>query len=191
MEALSEVLRAVKLTGAVFLDVEFRAPWCIAAQGRMARHLMPEAEHFVHYHYVVDGRCCAKVEGLDEIRLEGGDMLVFAHGDQHVMGSSLQLAPARLADILAPPKPGEVASVRHGGDGEVTRIICGFLACDPHLCRPILSALPRIFRVGIRAGPSGEWWPGRARCGTRSRRPCRLAPALTWRSRGSPKSCSW
>ena len=33
MEALSEVLRAVKLTGAVFLNVEFRVPWCIAAQG--------------------------------------------------------------------------------------------------------------------------------------------------------------
>jgi hypothetical protein len=32
VEALSEVLRAVKLTGAVFLSAEFRAPWCIAAQ---------------------------------------------------------------------------------------------------------------------------------------------------------------
>jgi methylphosphotriester-DNA--protein-cysteine methyltransferase len=29
MNALSEVLQAVKLTGAVFLDAEFRAPWCI------------------------------------------------------------------------------------------------------------------------------------------------------------------
>jgi AraC family transcriptional regulator, alkane utilization regulator len=49
VEALSEVLRAVKLTGAVFLSAEFRAPWCIAAQGKLAQLLMPEAEHFIHY----------------------------------------------------------------------------------------------------------------------------------------------
>jgi AraC family transcriptional regulator, alkane utilization regulator len=79
------------------------------------------------------------------------------------MGTSLHLALSRLAEMLPTPKQGEVMSVRHGGEGEATRTICGFLACDPHLCRPILSALPRIFRVGIRAGPSGEWLEGSLR----------------------------
>jgi AraC family transcriptional regulator, alkane utilization regulator len=63
VEALSEVLRAVKLTGAVFLSAEFREPWCIAARGKVARLLMPDAEHFIHYHYIVDGRLRAKVAG--------------------------------------------------------------------------------------------------------------------------------
>jgi AraC family transcriptional regulator, alkane utilization regulator len=163
VEALSEVLRAVKLTGAVFLSAEFRAPWCIAARGKVARLLMPEAEHFIHYHYVVDGRFQASLKGADEVALEAGDVLVFPHGDPHLMGSSLHLAPLPLADMIVPPKPGEVASVRHGGDGEPARIICGFLACDPHLCRPILSALPHMFQVGIRASPSGEWLEGSLR----------------------------
>jgi AraC-like DNA-binding protein len=157
MEALSDVLQAVKLTGAVFLNAEFREPWCIAAQGKLARLLMPGAEHFIHYHYIIDGRCRARVESAPEVELEGGDVVVYPHGDPHLMGSGLHLAPFPLASILAPPKRGEVASVRYGGDGEATRIICGFLACDPHLCRPILSALPRLFRVSIRASPSGEW----------------------------------
>jgi AraC-like DNA-binding protein len=157
MDALSDVLREVKLTGAVFLDAEFRAPWCIAAQGRFARVLMPAAEHFIHYHFVVEGRCCAKVEAAGELDLEAGDVVVFPHGDAHVMGSSLHLAPRSLAEILAPPKRGEVVQVRYGGDGETTRLVCGFLACDPHLFGPILSALPRLFRVSIDNGPSGEW----------------------------------
>lgn len=157
MNALSEVLQAVELTGAVFLDAEFRAPWCIAARGKLAKLLMPDAEHFIHYHYVVDGHCLARVESAGELPLEGGDVVVYPHGDPHVMGSSLHLAPYPLANILAPPNRGEVAAVRYGGDGEATRIICGFLACDPHLCKPILSALPRLFSVSIRAGPSGEW----------------------------------
>ncbi len=157
MNALSEVLQAVKLTGAVFLDAEFRAPWCIAAQGKIAKLLMPGAEHFIHYHYIVDGHCRARVESAGEVPLQGGDVLVCPHGDPHVMGSDLHLATFPLASILAPPNRGEVAAVRYGGDGEATRIICGFLACDPHLCKPILSALPRLFSVSIRSGPSGEW----------------------------------
>jgi hypothetical protein len=32
MDALSDVLRAVQLTGGVFLHAEFFAPWCIAAR---------------------------------------------------------------------------------------------------------------------------------------------------------------
>jgi AraC-like DNA-binding protein len=157
MEVLSDVLQAVKLTGAVFLDAEFRDPWCIAAQGKMARLLMPAAEHFIHFHYIVEGSCYAKVESADEVRLEAGDVVVFARGDSHVMGSALHLAAFPLAQILAPPQPGQVALVRYGGDGVSTRIVCGFLACDPHLFSPILLALPRLFRVSVRAGPSSEW----------------------------------
>ena len=157
MDALSDVLRAVKLTGAVFLDAEFRAPWCIAAQGKMARLLMPAAEHFIHYHYIVDGRCRARVDSAAEVLLEAGDVVVFPHGDPHTMGSGLQLAPQRLTELLSAPKRGEVQLVEYGGDGEATRVVCGFLACDPRLCSPILSALPPVFKVAIRAGPSGEW----------------------------------
>jgi hypothetical protein len=32
MDALSDVLAAVRLSGSVFLDAEFTAPWCIAAR---------------------------------------------------------------------------------------------------------------------------------------------------------------
>jgi len=58
---------------------------------------------------------------------------------------------------MRPPGRGEVALVRYGGDGEKARLVCGFLACDPQLCSPILSALPPVFRINIRRSPSGEW----------------------------------
>jgi hypothetical protein len=31
-DALSDLLRVVRLSGGVFLDAEFTAPWCVAAQ---------------------------------------------------------------------------------------------------------------------------------------------------------------
>jgi len=157
LEALSEVLRDVKLTGAVFLDAEFSEPWCIAARGRFARVLMPEAEHFIHYHLMVDGRCRVRAGEGPEIALEVGDVLVVPHGDEHVMGSNLALAARPLSEVLRPPGRGEIALARYGGDGARTRFVCGFLGCDPQLCRPILAALPSLFRVSIGRSPAGEW----------------------------------
>jgi transcriptional regulator GlxA family with amidase domain len=44
-----------------------------------------------------------------------------------------------------------------GGGGEVTRFVCGYMACDPLLCRPILQGLPPAFKVNLRTDRSGEW----------------------------------
>jgi AraC-like DNA-binding protein len=158
MQALSEVLREVKLNGAAFLDAEFREPWCVVARGRVCRMLMPAAGHFIHYHYVAEGSCRIRTEdGRAEAALTAGDVVVFPHGDDHIVGSDLRLAPISVADIIRPPGRGEVARVQYGGDGAKTRIVCGFLACDPQLCSPILSALPPVFKVNMRSSPSGDW----------------------------------
>jgi AraC family transcriptional regulator, alkane utilization regulator len=156
MDALSHVLRAVELSGAVFLDAEFRDPWCILVRGLLLRQLVPSAEHLISYHYIAEGRCQTKVDG-EALDLEAGDVVAFPHGDPHVMGSALQLAPVPMAEVLRTLKRGELRFVRHGGAGQATRVVCGFLACDPRLLHPVLSALPRAFKVSLRSGPSGEW----------------------------------
>ena len=35
--------------------------------------------------------------------------------------------------------------------------MCGYLACDGELLKPVLAGLPRVVRVNIRTDPSGEW----------------------------------
>src|SRR4029077_4048171 len=44
-----------------------------------------------------------------------------------------------------------------GGGGEVSRFVCGYMACDPYLSRPILGGLPPVFKVNIRTDRSGQW----------------------------------
>ncbi len=41
-----------------------------------------------------------------------------------------------------------------------TRFVCGFLACDSRLCRPLLGALPRMLRVPLGDGPAAAWITG-------------------------------
>jgi transcriptional regulator GlxA family with amidase domain len=47
--------------------------------------------------------------------------------------------------------------MRAGGGGTSTRLVCGYMACDPLLSAPILDALPPILKVNIKADRSGQW----------------------------------
>jgi len=46
---------------------------------------------------------------------------------------------------------------RFGGGGEVTRLVCGYMACEPRLSKVFLSGLPPVLKVGIRNDASGRW----------------------------------
>ena len=157
MDALSDVLRAVKLTGAVFLDAEFHDPWCVAADGALLRQRLPGVEHFVYYHYLAAGRCHAQVRGGESALVDAGQIVVFPQGDAHLMASAPELAPTSIEAVLARSAGGALTRLRHGGSGEATRLVCGFLACDPRLCRPLLAALPRLMTVRLGEGAESEW----------------------------------
>jgi hypothetical protein len=71
MDALSDVLRVVRLKGGVFLHAEFTAPWCIQAQiaPEDCGTLLGGVEHLVLYHYVVEGRLRAQIPARWRIQL--------------------------------------------------------------------------------------------------------------------------
>ena len=57
--------------------------------------------------------------------------------------------------------------IEHGGGGEKTRFVCGFLSCDERLCGPMLETLPRILRVPLGDGPATAWLTSLLHAGTR------------------------
>jgi AraC-like DNA-binding protein len=158
MDALSDVLKVVKLAGGVFLNVEFTNPWSIETppQGDITQVLAPGAGNLVLYHFVAEGACWAKVPGAPATRLGAGELVMIPGGDSHILASDPQLAPVPIASILRPPGPGEVVQLRHGGGGATTRIVCGFLACDS-LGNPLAGALPRLLTLGVRGSSWGGW----------------------------------
>lgn len=159
MDTLSDVLRGVKLTGAVFLHAEFSAPWCVGVPPAtmVAQFLMPAAEHVTRYHLVTNGRCTIRPDGGAPVTLEAGDVVMLPHGESHLIGSDLHQPPASMRGLARPPGWTELPLMRHGGGGEITTLVCGFLACDPRLCRPLLAALPMLLKVNIRSSPAGGW----------------------------------
>jgi AraC-like DNA-binding protein len=161
MDALSDVLRVAHLTGGVFLNAEFFAPWCIVA--RIApEHCAPalgSASHLMIFHYVVEGELHIRVEGQDGegLVLGTGELVLLPRNDLHLMGSDLSLPPVAGSDIIQPPKQGGLFSIRHGGAGGRTRMVCGFLGCDSAEGNPVISTLPPLIKLNVEQGGAAEW----------------------------------
>jgi AraC-like DNA-binding protein len=160
MDAFSEILSGVKLNGAFFFSAEFSAPWCFAspASHTLAPMLAPGAPHLVIYHFVIDGAAFVQLPEGQSLDLGPGDIVVFPHGDPHVMTSARGLtAPLLTSAILSKIKSRDLRPMQGGGSGPSARYVCGYMACDPFLSRPILGGLPRVFKVNIRTDRSGQW----------------------------------
>lgn len=99
----------------------------------------------------------ASIDGADPVRLTAGEVVLLPHGDPHVMASACDIKAVPAWDVYTPPPPGEVVGLRCGGGGEITRIVCGFLACEKGPCNPLLDSLPPILRVNVRADPTASW----------------------------------
>ncbi|HUC43069.1 MAG TPA: cupin domain-containing protein, partial [Candidatus Sulfotelmatobacter sp.] len=78
-DTLSDVLRTVRLRGAVFYYIDGSPPW--VAEAPPAREIipgiMPGAEHMIEFHGVVEGSCWAGIAGESPVRLEAGDVILF------------------------------------------------------------------------------------------------------------------
>jgi len=159
MDALSDVLRVTHLTGGVFLNAEFSAPWCMAARmgPEHCTPLLGPASHLIPYHYVVEGEMHVKVEGEEAFVVGPGEVVLLPRNDPHLLGSDLELPPAASRDIIQPPKDGGLFSIHHGGRGARTRLVCGFLGCDDTAGNPVIASLPAALRVDIEEGGGAEW----------------------------------
>jgi AraC-like DNA-binding protein len=73
------------------------------------------------------------------------------------MGSDLSLTPVTDADLVQPRKNGGLFSIRHGGEGARTRMICGFLGCDNAEANPVISTLPAVLHLDLAGDPAAEW----------------------------------
>src|SRR5918996_2443032 len=89
IDALSDVLKAVRLTGAIFFDVDAFAPWAAAAPRSrvLVPMIMPGVDHIIEYHVIAAGSCFVSIAGEKPVRLDAGTVVVLPHGDAHVLSN--------------------------------------------------------------------------------------------------------
>ena len=157
MDALSELLRTVKLSGALFFNAHCYAPWCVQAapSGSFRPFIRQPSTHVIEFHVVTEGRGYIRV-GNETTPLTAGDIAIVPHGDPHRMGNGLVTAANDGMESLESILRGNLAPYRIGGDGELTRLVCGYLGCEKQLLAPLLVGLPRVVRVHLRDDAYGE-----------------------------------
>lgn len=149
MDVLSDVLRVVRLSGAVFFTADFSSPWAIESPipDRLALAVMPSAECVVLFHILVEGECEVICQGHPVTLMRSGDVIVFPRGEQHTMRSHGAGQPTPLSAIFSPGgHANEPPQLSHGGGGRTSRFVCGYLNCDQRFS-PLVDALPTMLLV--------------------------------------------
>jgi AraC-like DNA-binding protein len=158
MDPLSEVLRAVRLAGGVFLSADFTAPWCVGVRitPENCAPFLGKSAQIVGYHVVIEGRLLVGLEGEPMAEVVAGEIVLFPQNDGHTLASAPRLRPVSARELMQPSSDGHLARIRHGGGGAATRIVCGFLA-NEETYNPLIAALPKALKIDVRQGASREW----------------------------------
>lgn len=171
-DTLSDLLRSVRLRGALYFHVDCTAPWVTEAPKAdvMTPVIMPDAEQLMEYHVVIEGRCWAGLVGESPVQLQQGDVIVFPHGDAHVLSSDPGMRAAPDTDFLYQWRPPQLPFMLRqgiecslpGARGPVTAqasVLCGFLGCDRRPFNPLLASLPRMIHASAAEfAHEGEGW---------------------------------
>jgi AraC-like DNA-binding protein len=169
-DILSDVLRKIRLRGALYYFVNGGRTW--AAEAPPAREIsaavMPGSEHVMEYHLVTGGSCWSAIVGEAPVRLEAGDAILFPQGDPHVLSSAPGMRaaadPAAYFEQRHEPRPFTLhleaaEGERDGeapGDGPCgATLVCGFLGCDLRPFNPIIATLPRLMHLRAADGHEG------------------------------------
>jgi AraC-like DNA-binding protein len=152
------LLRVVRLDGAFFYAVEAAGSWSIdtVAAKELSPRIMPSAEHLISYHVVTHGRCYAGLIGEEQVELAPDDVIVFPHGDAHIMSSGRGVRAGPHVHISTSTRYAETVVLGDHEPRDVS-LVCGFLGCDRVPFNPLLAALPR--RMHMR-GMSSAWLEG-------------------------------
>jgi hypothetical protein len=85
------------------------------------------------------------------------EVVIFPHNHEHLLGSHLDLPLVPSGQVVRVSPEGGLLVIRHGGGGEKTRIVCGFLGCDRLDGNPLAGALPPLLRYDSRQGSAAAW----------------------------------
>ena len=149
-DVLSDVLRAVRLTGAVYFDFDLSSPWVAEtpAAREIAATVMPGAQRVIEYHVIARGECWGHAVGQEPFRLREGDLFVLPQGDAHVLSSAPGMrGTPDLSKFARRSTPLPLVYEMGGGGPERARLVCGFLGCDERPFNPLLAALPPVIHL--------------------------------------------
>ena len=151
---LTQIVRSLELTGCVFLEADFTAPWAITAHVTEddCRPFMPIPKQVIAYHVIIEGEAIVSLGDRQgyraDFRAKAGDVVFLPSNSVHVLASDPGLSPVSGDDLLLPAGDDGLVRIRYGGGGRSARMLCGFIASNAGP-NPLLDTLPPLLVIGI------------------------------------------
>lgn len=157
-DPFSDLLRSVRLAGGVFLEARLTAPWCVASEitAEDCRPHLAAPAQIIGYHFVVSGGMLISVRDEPAMAVRAGEIVLLPRNDEHTLASAPGLRPVDGHHLVQPSPEGGIARIVHGGGGEPTHLVCGFLGSD-EARNPLIASLPKMLKLDVRRGTSGNW----------------------------------
>ena len=98
-----------------------------------------------------------EADDAETFTLRPGEVILLPRNDRHLLGSDLSLSPVESHGLIHPPDGDGLFVIRYGGNGQRTRLVCGFLGCDSAEGNPVIATLPAALRLDVEEGGAAEW----------------------------------
>jgi AraC-like DNA-binding protein len=148
-DALSEILRGVRLTGTFFVDARLSGPFRVLSPQRFdAGEPMAHLRHVSAFHYIAAGSGTLTTAAGLRREVVAGDLLLLPFADQHVFEGGVR-APGKTVDtsdvMIRGPVEGIWRLTHDGGSGGgETRVLCGFIESAEVMFSPLFRTLPEL-----------------------------------------------
>ena len=157
-DPLSDIIHVASITGGVFLEASFTAPWAIYSQ------ITPEdcaafldiPAHVIAYHVVTEGQLFMEMNNAASIEVNAGEIILLPKNHKHVLASRPGVTPADADDLILPGSDGKLSQINYGGGGEITKIYCGYIASE-FAQNPLIETLPDFIKLNIAQDTAKDW----------------------------------
>jgi AraC-like DNA-binding protein len=144
-DLLAEMLGTLRLNGAVFLDACFSHPFGIISPREYdPGSPMARLRQISIFHLIADGTCHVETAGGERRLISRGDVLLLPFADTHRFWSGDDVEMAFGPDLMRKAPVRGMWRIAHGGGGDETRMVCGFIESSEFLHAPIFRTLPEL-----------------------------------------------
>ena len=148
VDPLGEALHSLRLRGAFYCLSELTEPWGLD---------LPRMGGCLWFHVVTTGHGRLEVDAADPVLLRPGDLALVPHGQGHRLRSAADVATPLVTALPHDYEGDRYATLRHGGGGPATRLVCGAVRLESPAARSLIELLPRVLTVEAGTSPASAW----------------------------------
>jgi AraC-like DNA-binding protein len=150
-DTVSDVLRSFEVRSTIFCLSELRAPWAFRVEG----------EGTAKFHLVLEGSALLSC-GEETVALAPGDLVVLPRGSAHTLADEASSPAVPLESLLVDEAFDGESSLRYGGAGPLTRLLCGGFVLAEGIPESTHALLPDLLHLAYSPGATSWLSPSLA-----------------------------